>query len=228
MNKNALPRIAPFAVYMAFIALEQGLRFLAEKGVFAASPQAISGLYPLKAMSVALLLFFYRKSYDEISLSDLTKAIMTTVSIFTGLMVFVLWINMDFSFGTMGNPPGFNPNAFQAEGARICMIAVRLFGALLVVPVMEELFWRSFLMRYIISPDFTTVPIGRFTWSSLVITTLLFGLEHHLFLAGIMAGIAYNILLYKYRSIAQCIFAHAVTNLALGIYVLHSGKWYFW
>jgi hypothetical protein len=53
-------------------------------------------------------------------------------------------------------------------------------------------------------------------------------MEHNLFLAGVMAGAAYNLLLYYTRSIAQCIVAHSVTNLALGIYVLATGKWYFW
>ena len=93
---------------------------------------------------------------------------------------------------------------------------------------MEEIFWRSFLIRYIISSDFEKIPIGRFTWSSFLISTVLFGLEHNLFLAGMMAGIAYNLLLYRTKSLAHCIFAHAVTNLLLGIYVLATGKWQFW
>jgi CAAX prenyl protease-like protein len=96
------------------------------------------------------------------------------------------------------------------------------------VPVMEELFWRSFLIRYVIASDFEKVPIGKFTWSSFLITSILFGSEHHFFLAGVMAGVAYNLLLNCTRSIALCIFSHAVTNLALGIYVLASNKWYFW
>ncbi|MGA7827253.1 MAG: CPBP family glutamic-type intramembrane protease [Geobacteraceae bacterium] len=56
----------------------------------------------------------------------------------------------------------------------------------------------------------------------------MFGLEHNLFLAGIMAGIAYNLLLYRTKSLSACILAHGLTNLALGIYVLQTGKWYFW
>jgi CAAX prenyl protease-like protein len=56
----------------------------------------------------------------------------------------------------------------------------------------------------------------------------MFGFEHNYILAGIMAGVAYNILLYKTRSLAQCVLAHAVTNLALAVYVVVTGNWQFW
>jgi len=213
---------------MAFIALDEGLRFLSGKGILTLSAQSFYYLYPLKALSVALLLFLYRKSYPEIDFRDLHKPSATLISIVTGITVYVLWINMDFPFAIMGSPSGFNPNLFQGDTTRIFMTAARLSGAVLVVPVMEELFWRSFLVRYVVNQDFSKVPIGLFTWPSFLITVMLFGFEHNLFLAGIMAGIAYNLLLYYTRSLSHCIVAHAVTNLALGIYVISSGKWCFW
>ena len=37
------------------------------------------------------------------------------------------------------------------------LVAVRWIGATLVVPVMEELFWRSFLMRWFQRTQFETV-----------------------------------------------------------------------
>jgi CAAX prenyl protease-like protein len=228
MNGSAFLRIAPFALYMVFIALDEGLRFLAGKGVITLSVQFPFYLYPFKAFSVALLLFLCRKSYSEISIRDLFRPFVTLFSILSGIVVFVLWIHMDFPFATIGSPQGFNPEIFQGNAMRIFMTATRLFGAALVVPVMEELFWRSFLIRYIVDQDFLKVPVGLFTWSSFLITVILFGLEHNLFLAGIMAGIVYNLVLYYTRSISHCIVAHAVTNLALGIYVISSGKWYFW
>jgi CAAX prenyl protease-like protein len=228
VQQSAFTRIAPFALYMAFIALDGGLRFFAENGLITISNQFISCLYPVKALSVALPLFLYRKRYTEISLRDLLRPSATLISVITGITVFVLWICMDFPLATMGHPTGFNPNLFQDHSNRVFMTVARLSGAVLVVPVMEELFWRSFLIRYVVSPDFFKVPLGLFTWPSFLITVVLFGLEHHLFLAGMMAGIAYNLLLYHTRSLAHCILAHAITNLALGIYVLSSGKWYFW
>ncbi|BCO11434.1 Abortive infection protein [Citrifermentans bremense] len=93
---------------------------------------------------------------------------------------------------------------------------------------MEEIFWRSFLLRYLVDTDFESIPIGSFTWSSFIISTVLFGLEHHFFVAGMIAGVIYSLIVYKTRSIVQCVLAHAITNLALACYVLYTGKWYFW
>ncbi len=213
---------------MAFIALEEGRRFLDGEGILPLSPQFTFYSYPLKALSVALLLFLYRKEYTEVDFRDLYKPSDTLVSIFTGIAVFLLWINMDFPSAAIGTPSGFNPDLFQGNTARISLMAARLSGAVIVVPLMEELFWRSFFIRYLIDQDFSKVPLGLFTWPSFLVTAVFFGLEHNLPLAGIMAGIAYSMLLYYTRSISHCIVAHAVTNLALGIYVMQTGNWHFW
>ncbi len=228
MQNNTFPRIAPFALFMAFIGLEELLRFLLGKGLVNFPSSAVYFLYPVKALSVAFLLVFLRNSYQEIRLRDIAKFKETLISISVGLLVFILWIHMEFASAVIGTPQGFNPNLLSGNLTIAAMTAARLFGAVLVVPVMEELFWRSFLIRYIINPDFSKVPIGLFTWFSFLLTVLLFGLEHNLFLAGMMAGTLYNLLLYRTKSLAHCILAHAVTNLSLGIYVLYTGNWLFW
>jgi CAAX prenyl protease-like protein len=140
----------------------------------------------------------------------------------------IVWVNLDQSFATLGEPEGFNISVFENNILKASMIFFRMAGAVIVVPVMEEIFWRSFLLRFIIKNEFTSIPIGCFTWMSFLITIVLFGLEHNYYIAGIMAGIAYNLLLYRTKSIAQCILSHAVTNCALGIYVLSTGHWNFW
>jgi CAAX prenyl protease-like protein len=201
---------------------------LAAKGLILLAEPSLYWLYPAKAMSVAFVLLFFLTRYREIDMRDLSRIDRTAMSILTGLLVFILWVHMDWQFATAGKPQGFNPRLLSGNFTRTVLITSRFFGLVIVVPVMEELFWRSFLIRYIIDSDFMKVTPGRFTWSSFIISTLLFGTEHHLILAGVMAGVAYNIVLYRTRSIAQCIIAHAVTNLALGIYVMYTGKWYFW
>ena len=225
---TVFPRVLPFAIFMAFIGVGELARFLGNAGVMQFEETTLYLLYPIKALLVGFVLLLFRSRFPEIKLRDLANPQQTAVSTAVGLVVFLLWVNMDWSFGTQGTLQGFNPTLFNDGLARMGIIAFRLAGAVIVVPFMEELFWRSFLIRYIISSDFEKVPIGRFTWSSFLISTVLFGLEHNLFLAGIMAGIAYNLLLYRTRSLAHCIFAHAVTNLLLGIYVLATGKWQFW
>ena len=134
---------------------------------------------------------------------------------------------MDWDFATMGSSEAYDPGILP-EKAYYTFIAVRLAGTALVVPVFEEIFWRSFVLRYIINQDFTKVKIGAFTWMSFLISSLLFGSEHNLWLAGIMAGVFYNLLLYWSKNIYACIIAHSITNLLLGIYVLKTGSWQFW
>lgn len=228
MTKSAWFRGSPFALFMAFIGLEQGLRWLVGQGVLHLSERQLLYLYPVKALVVAGLLLVFLRRYRELRLGDLAALKSTAGSVLLGLLVFVLWIHMDWNFATFGESKGFDPFLVAAGGTRTLLIFFRLFGAVLVVPVMEELFWRSFLLRYLVDSDFEQVAIGTFSWGSFVICAILFGLEHNLILAGVMAGVAYNLLLYRTKSIVQCILAHAVTNLALGIYVLQTGHWQFW
>jgi CAAX prenyl protease-like protein len=228
MSSPAFARCAPFVVYMAFIALEQALRYLAGKGFLPLSEASLLYLYPVKVVTVAILLVVCLKRCDELSFSDFKNLPATVVSTIVGLVVFILWINMEWTFGSSGPPTGYDPYRIQDMGNRSVLIAFRIAGASLVVPLMEELFWRSFLLRYLIKTDFTTVAVGTFTWGSFVAVAVLFGLEHNYIIAGVMAGVAYNLLAVYTRSIAQCVLSHGVTNLVLGIYVLTTGKWQFW
>jgi len=221
-------RIIPFAGFMGFIGLEELLRFLRSYGLFDLSDQTIFLLYPVKTVTTVFLLAWLYRRFFELNWRDLKRISDTLQSLLLGLAVFVLWINMDWSFGSATKGAGFNPKLFSDPLIFNLLIAFRLVGAVLVVPLMEELFWRSFMLRYLIDNEFMKIKIGQFTWFSCLACAVLFGLEHHLIFAGIMAGLAYNLLLYRTKSIVQCVFAHAVTNLALGIYVLQSGNWQFW
>ena len=213
---------------MGFIAIDELTRFLAGQGLFKLESTTLYYLYPIKTLVIGSLLYFFREHYHELRLRDLTSLPATLAACAIGLLVFALWIRMDWALGTNGAPQGFNPSLLPGQTTRVVMTLFRIAGAVLVVPLMEELFWRSFLIRYIIDKNFTKVPIGAFTWTSFLLTVALFGLEHNYILAGIMAGIFYNFLLYRTRSLAHCVLSHAVTNLALALYVIYTGKWQFW
>ncbi|RLB69601.1 MAG: CAAX prenyl protease-related protein [Deltaproteobacteria bacterium] len=228
MGKAGWVRIVPFAVFMLFIGLQQILEWTVVKGWLELSPEQMLYLYPIKTVLVAGLLIVFWKQYSELNFVDFKNFTHTFASFLLGLLVFVLWINMDWGIATFGENKGFDPFLIADTGTRNFMIFSRLFGAALVVPIMEELFWRSFMLRYIITADFSSVRIGTYTLTSFVICAVLFGLEHNLLLAGIMAGASYSLLLYWTKSIYQCVLAHAVTNLVLGIYVLQTGYWHFW
>ncbi len=213
---------------MAFIGIEEAGKYAVEKGMMSLSDESFFFLYPVKILCVGLVLLYYFREYSEIKIKDIRNVKYLLTSLSLGVLVFILWINMDwFAFNTTPGR-GFNPNIFEDSALRMFMIGARLSGAALLVPIMEELFWRSFLIRYLITTDFSETPIGKFTWASCIITVVLFGLEHNLIVAGMMAGLAYNLLLYHTRSIFHCILSHALTNLLLGIYVLQTGHWHFW
>ncbi len=229
-GQTAVPFFAPFAAYMGLIALEGGLSTLAE-WLPVLAPLASGDhlwIYPLKLLIPLALLCYFRSHYSGLNWRPSTPAL--AASIVTGMVVFALWIQMDWPWATQGDgSEGYNPyEAGLPPAGTWALIGVRLAGAALIVPLFEELFWRGFLMRYLIDSDFWRVPVGRFTPLSFIAPCLLFGVEHHLWLAGIMAGVAYGALICRTRSLGAAVVAHGVTNLALGVWVVYGQHWQFW
>jgi len=209
MKKIYWPYIVPFLVFLVL--------------TYAGSwiPHGTYILYPIKTIAVGAILYYYRKSYPEITLKVLWIAPLV------GILVFIVWVLPKGWYPQIGSSQ-FNPYTFGKGGISYILIAFRLIGAVIVVPIFEELFWRSFAIRWLINEKFSSVPIGTFTWFSCTAIVLGFGFEHHRWLVGLLAGILYNGLLYYKKNLSDCIIAHAVTNLLLGIYVLLTQQWTFW
>lgn len=220
-----VPRVLPFAAYMVFILIESVIGHMLPQ--VAASIFFVPIFYTVKTALVILTLYFIWKSCDELRAPVFLpgNAIMAVAA---GVAVFVLWINMDWQFATIGDQKVYDPHGLGNGIGLYAFFAIRLVGAALVVPIFEELFWRSFILRYIIDPNFLAVRLGTYSLSSLAISSVLFGLEHYLWLAGIMAGVIYNVVLYRTGNLWWPIIAHSVTNFLLGIYVISSGEWRFW
>jgi len=178
--------------------------------------------YVAKTLLVGVSLVMLRRSFEgEI------RATFSLEAVLAGVAVFGAWILLDGLYPHIGRS-AFNPYAEAAGGAAIAYIIFRMLGAVLVVPVMEEIFWRSFALRFVLRSDFRSVPLGRFSWYGFILVSLLFGLEHHRWLAGIVAGLVYAGLLFRSRNLFVPILSHAVTNLLLGVYVLATQQWTFW
>jgi CAAX prenyl protease-like protein len=218
-NRAAWARILPFAAYLFFIVAGDVLERL---GVV---PSVLLWLYPLKIAAVALLLALFWRQYHELRPFRLS-ATQALTALATGVVVLVLWVSLNADWMIIGSPSGFDP---QRQG-RIdwLLVTIRIFGAALVVPIMEELFWRSFLMRWIVAADFESVEPSQLAFKSFIITVLLFGFEHNLWLAGIVAGAAYSLLYMRHRTLWSPILAHAVTNGLLGLWVVRTGNWSYW
>lgn len=129
---------------------------------------------------------------------------------------------------SMGERPGFNPfdPAYQLSAAGAwTFMAVRFLGLVAVVPVIEEFFLRGFVMRFVIERDWWAVPFGKVTGLAVVLGTLVPVLMHPEWLAAFVWFSLITWLMVRTRNIWDCVAAHAITNLILGVYVVWSGCW---
>lgn len=221
-DRSSLARIAPFATYILFIAIAD---LLARLGF---SAMELRWLYPLKISLVLALLWFWRREYVEMAWPPAPGARHWLIAVAVGVAVFVAWINLGSSWMMVAAPTaGYQPLGPDGQ-MEWGLIAIRLAGAALVVPVMEELFWRAFLLRWLTRPDFLQVDPASVGLKAFAITAVLFAVEHNLWLAGLVAGIAYNLLYVRSRTLWSPILAHGVTNGILGVWVIASGRWEYW
>jgi CAAX prenyl protease-like protein len=222
LSRAALVRTVPFAAFMVLLAVRG---YLPPEGAFGVDPRWV---YGLTVLVVGGLLAWFWREYGELvpqTLPSLSEAALAAV---VGVAVFALWVNLDAPWMRLGEASaGFVPT--DAQGRLMWpLIAVRWVGASLLVPVMEELFWRSFLMRWVQSPQFESVLPQSVGLKAIVLSTFVFMLAHTLWLAAIIAGLAYAWLYVRTGKLWVPVIAHAVTNGVLGAWVVMTGKWAFW
>lgn len=147
-----------------------------------------------------------------------------------GVIALGVWIAPQELFGAERRLGGFDLWFFGGGTAFKLNLSVRLLRLVIVVPLLEELFWRGFLMRHLIRDPFDEVPTGTRSWSAFGIVTLLFAFAHWGpdFFPALVTGALYNALLWWTRSLGACVIAHATTNLLLGCYIFLTQQWGFW
>ena len=215
-SRDALIRCAPFAVFMLLLALRGAAP---ADGGWGFDPQ---WLYAVSVVVCAGLLAWSWREYGELARQTLPDARETALAVGCGLLVFALWIHLDAPWMTIGAPdaPFVSPEPVH--------LAVRFVGAALLVPLIEELFWRSFLMRWLERPTFQGVDPRRVGVRAVLLSTFVFTLAHTLWLAAALAGLAYALLYTRTGKLWVAVIAHAVTNGALGVWVLATRQWQFW
>ncbi len=222
-RRAALVRAAPFGLFMALLFLRQMAPTDASWGF------DTRWLYGLQVLLVGGLLLAWWRDYGELGRQSLPTAREAVLAVAVGAAVFALWIHLDAPWMTLSVDA---TPAFVGRGAdgqlQWPLIAVRTVGAALLVPVMEELFWRSFLMRWVQDPVFEGVQPAAVGLRAIVIATFLFVLAHTLWLAAIVAGLAYALLYIRSGKLWLPVIAHAVTNGALAAWVVATGNWQFW
>ena len=215
----SLPYVVPFASFMVFLALQKYV---------ALNPMVE---YPARdVLLIAILWFFSRGVIDLRATHKIETAVM-------GIAVFVLWIGPDILI------PGYRQhwlfqNAIMGqlsapapEGVLRAPLVLwsRIIRAVVLVPIIEELFWRAWLMRWLISPRFEKIPLGTYQLGAFAITAVLFAAEHGPYWdVGLLTGVIYNWWMVRTRSLGDCILAHAITNACLCGYVVATRHWEYW
>jgi CAAX prenyl protease-like protein len=145
--------------------------------------------YVAKLCAVMLALAHYRWTLQDLRPSHRVLA----PAVLVGLLVFAEWVWLDkwLPYPHVGSRAAFNPlAAFQSPLGLAAFLAVRFWGLVVVVPVMEELFWRAFLIRYLTNTDFTTIPIGQFSAMAFWLVAGFSGLVHPEWLVAVVASAA--------------------------------------
>lgn len=218
-----LARVIPFALYIVFLVISAPLAELAGLDV--------RWMYAVQIACVIAALLYFQRDYVELREAPpsgpLSGAAGWVAALLSGALVWAIWIWLDFSPFAFAPGKGYQP-LDEAGALILLMVVIRIFGAAVVVPVMEELFWRSFVQRWLDSPNFLAVAARSVTLRSMLFCSIAFGFEHGQWAAGIVAGLAYGQLYRASGRLWLPIVSHALTNLLLGLWVVHTAQWQFW
>jgi len=207
-------RVAPFAIFL--------LLTFCQRKFFAGSEY---WFYLAKTLVGAWLIWQMRPFVTEMRWAASWEAVVI------GVGVCAIWVGLDEFYPKLGEAGAvWNPHMHFGGGTLLAwlFVAVRIIGSSLVVPPLEEVFYRSFLYRYIAKTDFQSMPLGKFAWMPVVVTAVIFGFAHHEWLAGILCGMAYQWLVIRKQRLGDAMTAHAITNFLLGVWIVWKGAWNFW
>jgi hypothetical protein len=183
-------------------------------------------LYAVKIAAVVASLLAWRAPLADIRLTR--RGVPTAVLI--GLAVFAGWVGIDtyLPYPHLGSRTAFDPFALESAALTWTFLAVRFFGLVLVVPVMEETFWRSFLVRYLTRVDFLALRVGQGSPQAFGIMVAASALAHPEWVVAALTSVVYGLLVRRTGRLFDAVLAHATTNAALGLYVVTTGEWRFW
>ena len=197
------------------------LAILAAAAVTRALSSDFDYFYPLRVIAGLWMLVRYRRSLAALDWRWSWRAPIV------GAIVFLLWIgcaHLEMHAAALPEKLAALP-----PGLRSLWIVSRLTGAVLIVPIAEELAYRGYLMRRLSKPDFDTVPFQSVRWPALAVTAIAFGFAHGaLWLPGIAAGLAYGLLVVRRGQIGEAVVAHAISNALIAAAVLGADQWQLW
>lgn len=222
LRRKLVPFTLPMAVFILLLAL---IGFVRRGGgaVWLGSPEY--WIYPIQTIFCGALLVCFWREYEFRAAGQMVFGAAVA------LLAFALWIAPQELFGFAPRLVGFNPEIFSGQPVAYWgTIVFRFLRLVVVVPLVEEIFWRGFLLRYLVNEKFHTVPFGTFSWLSFVAVTVGFGFSHSRadWIPALIAGALYNCVAYRTKNLTSCVLTHAVTNLLLGLWIMKTRQWGFW
>jgi uncharacterized protein len=214
--------VAPMAVFAVLLSLNAALKKIDNRFWLASAEY---WMYPLQTILCGGLLIWFRHEYNFRRLRKIAFTILV------GAIVFVLWVSPQQFLGFPARHAGFNPDIFASQPLFYWpTVGFRFLRLVVVVPLIEEIFWRGFLLRFLADEHFERVPFGTFSWVSFVVVTAAFGFSHSAddWIAALLTGAIYNGVAYRTKSLWSCVLAHAATNLLLGLWIMATKQWGFW
>jgi exosortase E/protease (VPEID-CTERM system) len=183
----------------------------------------VDRLYPLRVLVGLAVLFVFRAQLARFR----WRPSMWSVAI--GVVTFAAWTAIDFAQGGIHGDPLFEQSFARLTPVReLAWILFRTIGAVVTVPIAEELAFRGYLLRKLVDDDFRSVDFQRFTWPSVIGSSVLFGALHSQWIAGIVAGMLFALAMRKRGQLSDAVYAHAVANLLIAVFVLTTGMWSLW
>ncbi len=226
MKRKIEAYVVPFVVFMLFLPVPDVVApFLKSVSpILGENPKFV--VWPLQTLVCAGLLMWYWKEYNW---GGSTKWVW---GIGIGVLSIAIWLAPEFVVpGSKPRVDGFNPTLLEETPILWWLTVIARFLRLVViVPLVEEIFWRGFLMRYLINPEFEKVRLGTYSHMAFWAVVVLFMLAHGVadWPAAFVVGALFNFVAIRTRSLSTCVITHAVTNLLLGIYIMFTGKWGYW
>lgn len=223
-RRDLLAHVLPFALFMAGLAAVSAAKALGITGFGGIPLDPMYWIYPLQTALCAAALLWFRDAYD-FGNGTIAKILLGAAA---GILIFGLWVVPQELLHRPPRTEGFDPWVVPGWGP--WMLAARFARLVLVVPLVEEIFWRGFLLRYLVREDFTALPFGASSRFSFWAVTAAFTAVHSTsdWPAAFVTGILLNLLAVRTRSLSACVSAHVVANLALGLYICATRQWGFW
>jgi CAAX prenyl protease-like protein len=221
-RRKLIAYVAPMVVFVVLLSCTALLKKMGHQ-FWLQSPEY--WVFPVQTILCGALLLWFWREYDFGRLRNVGIVVAIAVA------VFLIWISPQQFFRAPARSSGFNPDIFIGQPALYWpTIILRLLRLVVVVPLVEEIFWRGFLLRYLIDEDFERVPFGAFSWVSFIVVAALFGFSHSPedWVAAVITGACYNIVAYRTKSLVSCVLTHAITNLLLGVWIVQTKQWGFW